>query len=235
MDPIHLRIGAWVLHPNALLFPVAGLYFVILANRALRPAFSTVRMSQWWAVAALALGGLMGARLYGMVQPWLAEQPVIADGAWRTLQFGSIGGIWGVLLAAGCVAMVTRRLIVVDAILPALCVSAGIARLSCVFQGCCPGLHMEQVAIFPDPQHSWPLLDITALAISGWFVRRRIEAGIPTVLFLVLYGTLRFNIETFRDTFTATGGLTWGQVAALSQMAFALLIAAILTTRRKTG
>jgi len=229
---VHLRIGAWILHADAMVLPVAGFFFAVLASRALRPGIVRPAGHARLAMFVLCVGGIIGARVYGLFQPFYAGEPIVAGGAWRALRFGSLGGIYGVFLAAAIIGMCIRRanvLTVWDAIVPAVAASAAIARIACVFQGCCVGVHADANHI-----NTWPFLDIAALLIAlqaARFVSGKCrESGTQAVTFLCTYGLLRFSAEAFRDTFTAMGGLTWGQLLTAVQVLLALGLAVYVRT-----
>jgi len=180
----------------------------------------------------MCVGGVLGARIYGLFQPFYAGDPILADGAWRALRFGSIGGIWGIFLAVSGVAIAMRRtdaLTVLDAIVPAVCMSAAIARIACVFQGCCTGVTTGPLAAIVNPVYAWPLLDISALLLTLFAIHVASEkwriSGVQTMVFLGGYGVLRFGAEILRDTYTATSILTWGQLLSIAQVCVAVALA----------
>jgi len=233
---IHLRIGSWILHADAVMLPVAGIFFAVLAYRALWPTLTKSPGHARLAVVMMCLGGIMGARLYGLFQPYYAGEPILADGAWRELRFGSLGGIWGIFLAS---AMTTRRvgaLAVWDSLVPAIAVSAAIARVACVFQGCCTGVPAGLLAAIANPIYAWPFLDIAALLIG--FCTAYVASGkwrspgVRAVVFIGAYSLLRFAAEMHRDTYTATANLTWGQIFALAQIVLAVGLAANIRSRK---
>jgi prolipoprotein diacylglyceryltransferase len=235
---IHLRIGSWILHADAVILPVAGLVFAVLAYRALWPALTESPAQARFIVATICLGGILGARLYGLFQPYYAGEPILADGAWRDLRFGSLGGMWGIFLASGVAAKMTRKagvLAMWDSIVPAIALSAAIARIACVFQGCCAGVPSGLLAAIANPIYAWPFLDIAALLIALYVAHvaagKWCHAGVQTAVFIGVYGLLRFGAEIHRDTYTATGTLTWGQLFVITQILFAVGLVANIRFR----
>ncbi len=235
-----LRIGSWILHPDLVFLPLAGAFFAILAYRQLRLRGGVTSRDAWWIVVLACLGGIAGARVYGLVQPWHYGEPVLSSGAWKELRFGSLGWPGGVALAAAAVAFVRRRSVlrVLDATVPALCVCLIVARISCLFQGCCPGItvHADHLPFQPF-RFPWPIYDILALALTLLAVLRyRDKQGEPRrdgfsfLVFLVFYGVLRFLLESVKDTFVLTGPFTWGHAVSLAGIA--LGIVGVLWIRR---
>ncbi len=231
---IHLRIGPWILHPDAMVLPIAGIFFAVLAYGAIRTRLGFTSRQAFMFVAVCCLGGVLGARLYGTVGSFYAHMPVVSDGAWKELRFGSMGGIWGILAAASVYALFQRRsaLPSLDAMASAICISAAVARVSCIFQGCCVGNWTGPIADFANPIYTWPLLDLGALLVTLCCIRaarHRIaltgaSPGVETITFLIVYGFLRFGAESLRDTYTLAAGLTWGQSLALAQVVAGTLL-----------
>ncbi len=236
---IHLRIGAWVIHPDAMILPVAGLVFAVLAHRALYPAVFHSRGTVALFILLIGIGAVLGARLYGLIWPLYNNEDVIANGAWRDLRFGSMGGVWGILLVSlvfSRIFMAGRVFAILDSTIPSICISAAVARVSCVFQGCCAGIDHGPLAALSNPVYSWPILDIAALSLTLILsdrVRNLLpHAGIQTFIFLVAYGGLRFVIEMLRDTYTAVPFMTWGQVLSLVQVFVGVCVLFLLQSQR---
>jgi len=236
---LHLRIGSWILHPDAMLLPVAGLFFLVIAYRALCPALMNSGRDALVLVTIISFAGVVGARLYGLILPVYTGDPVIADGSWYRLRFGSMGGVWGILLATLLAASLRgRRMLfpMLDALVPAICLSAAVARISCVYQGCCAGVDYGPLAAITDPVRAWPILDILALLgtakLASYVRQQSVAPGNALICFLFCYGSLRFCLEFLRDTYTAVGLVTWGQF-----MSLALVMAGMyaLTTVQSSG
>ncbi|NIA15796.1 MAG: hypothetical protein GWP08_17155 [Nitrospiraceae bacterium] len=216
------RIGSLILTPNSLLLPMALAFFVVLSFQGLFPRVADTRGRAYGAVLAACIGGFAGAWLYG----WLAS-PDVADTlhAWLDLRFGSFGGYWGALAGAAGFAAITRQPVLryADVFAPAILVGGAVARLGCVFTGCCRGVPVAPDWLFGVAVlRPWPVYDLAALLLTFYLVqvRRRASgpAGMTTGLALLVYGLLRFPLEFARDLEPALGRLTWGQWMALVQV-----------------
>ena len=221
-----LRIGSWVLHPDLVFMPLAGAFFAIIAYRQLRLRGGLTPRDAWWIIVLACLGGIAGARVYGLVQPWQYGEPVLSSGAWKELRFGSLGWPWGAAMAAAAAAFIRRRSVlrVLDATVPGLCVCLMVARISCLFQGCCPGITVHTGLLSFQPfRIAWPVYDIVALALTLLVVLRYRDRcdeqrrdGFSLFIFLVFYGVLRFLLESVKDTFVLAGPFTWGHAVSVA-------------------
>lgn len=224
---VHLRVGPWIVHPDAMILPFAGLFFAVLTYRALCVGVENSRRHALLFVILCFVGGVVGARVYGAVGSFCVNMPILSDGAWKELRFGSVGGIWGILFVVAGYRMVQgkRALRYADAVIPGICVGGSVARISCLFQGCCPGKASEALPTFVNPVYAWPALDIGALLLTLSLVlamahisKPVLSAGHQAVVFLCTYGLLRFLIEFARATFTVWGPFTWGQTLSLAML-----------------
>jgi len=220
-----LRIGAFVFTPSTFLLPLALAFFVVLALQGLYPRIVAVRIRAYWIVLAAVVGGILGAWLYGS-----AASPAEADAlhAWLDLRFGSFGGYWGALAAGMASAWAARQRVLAcaDALVPAMLAGGAVARIGCLFTGCCRGVSVAPELLHGfQPFRPWAAYDLAALlaalAIVRVAPRRAPSLGFPGAalcLFLVAYGVLRFPLEFVRDLPAVAGPLTSGQVLALAQV-----------------
>ena len=238
--PLALRIGAWVFNPDAVFMPLAAAFLAVLFARDLREAETRAGRGVLMPVLAVWAGGVLGARLYGLVQPMYTGDPVLAHGAWAELRFGSLGWMWGVLIAAPFYGWVSRRggLLFADAVVPGLCASLAVARLACIFQGCCRGWTFPALPVQP-LRDTWPLMDIAALAgvlfLVRWRQRHALPPGSALTSFLVVYGLARFLLEFGKDTYHLAGPFTWGHLLAGAATLTGLAGAAALRAGRVRG
>ena len=142
-----------------------------------------------------------------------------------------------------------RLLGLYDLILTALPLSHAIGRVGCFLQGCCFGRLCDNAlgVTYPPRSHAWdkqfesgliargdPTLPvypsqlieaaanllIFAILLFTW--RRRKHEGTQTALYLALYATARFFLETLRfDTRLRVGPFTIGQAISLALLALA--------------
>jgi len=226
----YLRIGSVAITAEGLLLPVAGAFFALILYRAVYPDLETRRMRAILLTIACGLCAGTGARIYGLVQPIHLGEPVLANGAWIEARFGSFGAISAILAVLALYGRTAPNgaLNYTDAAIPAICAGSAIARVSCLFQGCCPSVSLGHLGNWLSPAYLWPSLDIAALGVVFALtqaVRIRyasVNAGLPTIVFLCAYGLMRFGIEFARDTYTLTGPLTYGQILALVQLTLGL-------------
>ena len=220
-----LRIGAFVFTPNTLMLPLALAFFVVLAFQGLYPRVVTTRLRAYGVLLAAIAGGVVGGWLYG----WAASPAEVDElHAWLDLRFGSFGGYWGALAAGMAGAWVARQraLECADALVPGILAGGAVARVGCLFTGCCRGITVPPELFHGlQPFRPWPAYDLAALLAVLAVVRiapRRVPwlrfPGAALCLFLVLYGALRFPLEFLRDLPAAAGPLTSGQVLAWAQL-----------------
>ena len=131
----------------------------------------------------------------------------------------------GELAGVSLWALIARKSVLAsaNAVAPAVMTAGAVARLGCVFAGCCRGL--LGLPLF----HAWPLYDIAALLVAlmlGVQVEKR-RAGGALLAFLIVYGVLRFFLEFARDVPASALGLTAGQwfAAVQATAGVALLVA----------
>jgi prolipoprotein diacylglyceryltransferase len=232
---VSVRIGSFLFTANTLVLPFALAFFLVLGYQRLFPAPAQTRKHACGALIAAALCGIAGAWAYARAaaQPG----PDLLHGGFD-LHFGSFGGYWGALLGVAVYARATKAppLAFADALVPGILAGAMVARIGCVFTGCCQGIlfapHLlANTQIF----RPWPLYDIAALLLTLLLVRRGIRTGTPGIslaIFLFVYGLLRFLLEFLRDAAPVCCGCTSGQLMALIQAAAGLALLLCLLLRR---
>ncbi|MCX5770750.1 MAG: prolipoprotein diacylglyceryl transferase [Candidatus Hydrogenedentes bacterium] len=209
------RIGSLVLYPQIVMIPLGAAFFLVIAYKRLagpparsrREAFTALLSS-----AVLAAAGSLIFSDHGDPQAMVGGQ-------------SSFTGYWGALIGVSLWALIARKPVMAAAnsVAPAVMAGGAVARLGCVFAGCCRGV--PSLPLF----HVWPLYDIAAL-LAALMLGVRLEkrrAGGSLFAFLIVYGLLRFFLEFARDIPASALGLTAGQWFAAAQTAagFALLVA----------
>lgn len=208
-------------------------FFLVLSFQGLYPRVAATRRHAYGAVLSACIGSFVCAWLYG----WLAT-PNTADSlhAWLDLRFGSFGGYWGALAGGTLFALVTHQSALrhADVLAPAILTGGAVARVGCLFTGCCRGVPIAPdwlfgVTVF----RPWAAYDLAALLLTLYVVRvyhRRAPGprGTTTALTLVFYGLLRFPLEFARDLEQVLAGLTYGQWMALAQVVAGAALAAWL-------
>lgn len=184
---------------------------------------------------------IVASKLIGlMFQPRLGDLPL-----WKLFVF--TGGVWyvGFLAGVAYAAWKAWRLrmtvwFVLDRAAAAVAIGHGIGRLACLFAGCCYGAECDLpwAVTFTREGSQGPLgvpLHPTALyesagelaigaALIVLIVRRAHRFhGLPSLLYLIGYGALRFVVEIFRaDDRGAVGPLSTSQAIALVIIAVAV-------------
>ena len=214
---VGIRIGQYFLGANALVLPFAAAFFVVLALQNLRRPAKGNRAYAWGILVAASVCGVAGAWIHARAFPTGRD-----DG----MHFGILGGHYGALIGAEVAALLMRRpvLACADAIVPALLVSSAVARIGCLFAGCCLGVAIPALGAL-QIVHYWPAFDLAALLFTAAITSRagrRLGAvhGTQLATYLCVYGALRFGLEFARDLPPTFGPFTPGQVAAALQAAF---------------
>jgi prolipoprotein diacylglyceryltransferase len=227
---VSFRIGAFEFTPHSVTLPLALAFFLVISYSRLRRGAVPNAFHAWGVLVAAGVTGLLGAWIQGRTGGYDHN---IVTRSWVDLRFGSFGGYWGTLVGGIIYARCTshRPLRCADGMVPGILAGGAVARLGCVYTGCCRGIIVGSGAF--GPMHlfpPWPLWDAAALLITLYIAvaaRRRTRqswSGGATCAFLLSYGFIRFLLEFLRDTPAALGPLTTGQVLAIGQV----LIGAVL-------
>lgn len=216
MLPVLIRIGSLKVHSYGAFVAIGFLVGIWIAGReAARRGLDREKVYDMalWAV----LWGLAGARLFHVLVFWdhYHVRPAEILKVWN-------GGLvfYGGFLAAlvPCVLAVRRRRMPVPAVADAaalgLPLGLALGRTGCAAAGCCYGklTSVPWAVVFTDPASLAPLHvplhptqlyeALGALAVFGILFAARKRVAVPGTLFgimLVLYGSLRFALETVRD------------------------------------
>src|ERR1019366_4245118 len=235
MFPILIHLGPLTIRTYGAMVALAFLGSLQMARMAARAR----RIGEAFLldlVALLIMSGLLGARLlYILVNlSYFREHPWESVKVWE----GALVFYGGFLLAAVVGVIFTRYrgyavAEVADCVAPALALGQGIGRWGCFFAGCCYGkpTALPWGVHFKDPASLAPLgvelhpvqlyesagnLLIAALLWSMLKRKKDTQGGIFW-LYVLLYGILRFAMETLRgdDRGPLYGGLAPSQIIAL--------------------
>jgi len=188
-------------------------------------------------VAILVIAGLLGARILYV----LLNLSYFRLHPWETVKVWEGGLVfYGGFVLAAIVGMIFTRYRgypledVADCLAPGLALGQGIGRWGCFFAGCCYGkpTSLPWAVTFKDPASLAPLgiplhpvqiyESLGSVAIAGllWFLlmRRKESHGEIFWFYMLLYGLLRFWMETLRgdDRGGMIGGLAPSQIIALA-------------------
>ncbi len=174
---------------------------------------------------------------------------------------GLLGGVLGTIAGIYFYRLPVWK--VADMAVVGLSIAHAVGRLGCTSAGCCygkpvpvdgsitPGLHLMDrfpffYVSFPPgavappymPLYPTQLMEFFGLllifAVLFFFYRRKPFDGSVFILYMLLYGVLRFSLEFFRGVTPPIEGLglTWNQVVSLLMVVFAVLLFAVLRKGR---
>jgi phosphatidylglycerol:prolipoprotein diacylglycerol transferase len=202
---------------------------------------------------AALIGGLVGARLYYVIENYDAVKDDLAGniftGSGLVWFGGLIGGAIAVLLWARYRNFLNLTLL--DTAAPSLALGQAIGRIGCQLSG--DGDYGQPwdgpwAMAYPDgtvptdtPVHPTPIyetLTLGVIALVLWRLRFRLTNGLLFALYLVLAGTGRFLVEFIRRNDEVVLGLTQAQLISLGMIVVGgiwLLLAARRTPRPATA
>jgi phosphatidylglycerol:prolipoprotein diacylglycerol transferase len=217
-EVFHLRF----LHTYGVLVALAFLAALWLAGRLARPAgLNAEEVTNLGIYSALASIG--GAKLMMFLVDFRYYMEHSGEiFSLGTLQAGGVfyGGLIGALAVAAW--YIRRRrlpaLKTADVFAPAIALGHGIGRLGCFSAGCCWGVecHLPWAVTFSDPVakdlvgvplgvplHPTQLYEAFAefaiFALLFWRIQKPHQPGAVISLYLLLYSTVRFVVEFFRN------------------------------------
>jgi prolipoprotein diacylglyceryltransferase len=187
------------------MLPLGAAFFVVLGWKRLLAGPARSRGGAFTALLSAAILAAAGSLALGD-----HTDPHAVIGAQA-----SFAAYWGALIGVSLWASIARKpaMAAANALAAGVMAGGAVARVGCVFAGCCRGL--PGLPLF----HVWPLYDIAALLgalIVGVRVEKRRGDG-SLLAFLIVYGLLRFGIEFARDVPAFALGLTAGQWFAAAQ------------------
>jgi phosphatidylglycerol:prolipoprotein diacylglycerol transferase len=211
IDPIIFSIGHFALRWYGLILAIAAVVGIWLAAReAERKGFK--KNDIYDAATWIAVAGLLGARLFYVIDHWsdqFADSPISALFIWQ-------GGlvIWGaVLVGLLAIAILAWRrrwplLRLLDAFVPGLVLAQAIGRVACVITGDTvgpstsgpfglaytnPGAMVPQLGVYYTPMPAYEFLGNLLIFGVLWQLRKRkFSDGSLFVIYLTLYSLERF-------------------------------------------
>jgi phosphatidylglycerol:prolipoprotein diacylglycerol transferase len=240
MYPVAFHIGSLVVYwygVTLVLAYVAGELLVLWLAR--REGMDLDRVLLW--MVFLLLGGIVGARLAGLMRDSLARgliaSPLAREG------FVSYGAPVGVLVAGWVYARVARLSLwkLLDLAAPSVALGFAITRIGCFLNGCCygrptnlpwgvsfPASSPAGLAFANTPLHPAQIYaSLGNLVLFGGLLalrRRRRFEGFLFLWWVVLYAVLRFVLEFARADPRVALGLTAAQLANLVMGPIALAL-----------
>ena len=184
-------------------------------------------------VFAALIGGLVGARLWSVIENWDEAKDDIFGSLFSGSGLVFYGGLLGGALAVIAWAWWrgTLDLIMFDAVAPGLAAAYAIGRIGCQlagdgdygkpWDGPWAMAYPDGTVPTTDEVHPTPVYETLAMGLVAWFLWRRRHSMPPGGLFalyLVLAGAERFLVEFLRRNDRVVAGLTLPQLIALAMM-----------------
>jgi phosphatidylglycerol---prolipoprotein diacylglyceryl transferase len=238
-----LHIGPVTLHTFGLMFALAFLAAGAVVGRRLTELGKPVDWAYEIIFAGL-IGGVVGSRLYYVVQNNAYDSSQIFSGSGLVWYGGAIGGAIGVLAWAWYRGFLGLGLL--DLCAPALALGYAIGRIGCQLSG--DGDYGKPwngpwSMAYPDGTlpttrtvHPTPIYETLAMGIGAlilWNLRDRFRAGVLFAIYLLYAGTERFLVEFIRRNDHVFAGLTSAQLESLGMMVAGAVWIAVVS--RRTG
>jgi phosphatidylglycerol---prolipoprotein diacylglyceryl transferase len=223
-----LHIGPVTIHTFGLMFALAFLAAGAVVGRRLTEIGKPVDWAYEIIFAGL-LGGVVGSRLYYIVQNNAYDSSQIFSGSGLVWYGGAIGGALGVLAWAWYRGFLGFALL--DLCAPALALGYAIGRIGCQLSG--DGDYGKAwngpwAMAYPDGTvptthevHPTPIYETLAMGIGAlilWTLRDRFRTGVLFAIYLLYGGTERFLVEFIRRNDHVFAGLTTAQLESLGMM-----------------
>jgi phosphatidylglycerol---prolipoprotein diacylglyceryl transferase len=231
MQP-ELNIGPLTLQTFGIMFALAFVGAGLIVAKRLTEIGKPVDWAYEIVFAALA-GGLVGARVYFLIQHWdTASDDLLGSifsGDGLVWYGGAIGGALAVFAWAWWRDFLSLTLL--DVAAPGMALGYAIGRCGCQLSGdgdYGSGSSLPWAMSYPDGTvptdqqvHPTPIYESLAMGLVAWILwrlRDRVQPGILFALYLLLSGTERFLVEFVRRNDEVLGGLTAPQLQSLALM-----------------
>jgi phosphatidylglycerol:prolipoprotein diacylglycerol transferase len=252
IDPIIFNLGHFALRWYSLIVLTAGVVGVWLtAREAERRGFKKddIYDASIWII----IGGLIGARLFHVLDHWsdrFAADPIAALYIWE----GGLA-IWGAIVGGALTAALLARWRgwnfgkFADAAAPGLVLAQAIGRVACVITGdamgkpttgpfgfayTSPNAMVPQLGVYYTPMPVYELLVNLGIFALLWQLRkRRWPDGMLFLVYLTLYSLERLLLAFTSSYKIIAWGMTQSQIIALAGLAIA--IPAMFLLKKKLG
>jgi phosphatidylglycerol:prolipoprotein diacylglycerol transferase len=238
-----LHIGPVTIHTFGLMFALAFLAAGAVVGRRLTEIGKPVDWAYEIIFAGL-IGGVVGSRLYYVVQNNAYDSSQIFSGSGLVWYGGAIGGAIGVLAWAWYRGFLGLALL--DLCAPALALGYAIGRIGCqlsgdgdygkAWNGPWAMAYPEGTLPTTHTVHPTPIYETLAMGIGAlvlWNLRGRFRAGVLFAIYLLYAGTERFLVEFIRRNEHVFAGLTSAQLESLGMMVAGAIWLAVVS--RRTG
>ena len=252
IDPVIFSLGHFMVRWYGVIVVTAiGAGVWLAAREAERKGFK--KDAIYDSVVWVVIGGLLGARLFHVVDHWpheYASNPIRALYVWEgglAIWGGILGGLIAVALIAGRRGWRLPRLL--DAAAPGLVLAQALGRVACIITGdamgpattgpfgmayTSPNAMVPQLGVYYTPMPVYEIVANLGIFAVLWQLRKQNwPDGLLFLVYLVLYSLERFLLA-FTSSYQIVGlGLTQSQLVALLALAAALPLIA-WTLRRKS-
>lgn len=254
IDPMLLQLGHFALRWYGLIVATAIAAGVGVALReAERKGLRDYQFAD--AIPWVIVGGLIGARLFHVIDHWpdeYAVNPMHALYVWE----GGLA-IWGAVIG-GLVALALyawrrglRLGVLIDTVAPGLVLGQAIGRLACIITGDAIGkatsgplgfayVHSgalaPQLGVYYTPTPLYEILmNLTIFAVLWKLRTRRLPDGALFLIYLVLYSVGRFVITFWSAYQTVAFGLNQAQLISIAGLALGLPALIFLLKQRRAN
>lgn len=256
LRPEILRVGPIALRWYGLMYAVGFAASYLLVARALRRTGGAVAgrpfppelLSSFytWLIAGLLAGARLGYALFYDPSAYLAR-PLEVLAVWHGgMSFH--GGLAGAVLSGVlfCRRQGVAILALADLVVPTAPIGLGCGRLGNFINGELYGrvTDVPWAMVFPAggplPRHPSQIYEfllegVVLFILLRWLSQRRLQRGMVSALFLVLYGAVRIIAEFFREPDAqlgfVLGPFTMGQLLSAAMVLAGLTAAALLAAR----
>ncbi|GAB4577377.1 MAG: prolipoprotein diacylglyceryl transferase [Anaerolineales bacterium] len=241
IDPVIFSIGHFMVRWYGIIVVTAIILGVWLtAREAERKGFQ--KQAIYDAALWVVLGGLLGARLFHVLDHWpheYAANPVRALYVWEgglAIWGGVVGGLIAVALLAWRQAWNLPRLL--DAVAPGLVLAQAVGRVACIITGdamgkpttgpigfayTSPNAMVPELGVYYTPMPLYEILANLGIFALLWQLRKKHwPDGLLFLVYLVLYSVERFLLAFTSSYQIMAFGLTQSQIIALLALAVAL-------------
>ena len=245
IDPILLHLGHFALRWYGLIVVTAASVGIWVALReAKRKGLSEYQFAD--AIPWVIVGGLIGARLFHVIDHWpdeYAANPLRALYVWEgglAIWGGVIGGLAALALFAWRRALPLAVLL--DTAVPGLVLGQAIGRIACIITGDAvgkpttgpfglaysnPGAMVPQLGVYYSPTPIYEILmNLTIFAVVWRLRKRPLPDGALFLVYLVLYSIGRFVI-TFWSAYKIVA-LGFNQAQWISLVGLAVGVPALI-------
>jgi phosphatidylglycerol:prolipoprotein diacylglycerol transferase len=251
IDPIIFSLGHFMVRWYGLIVLTAiGIAVWLTAREAERKGFKKDEIydGALWVV----IGGLIGARLFHVLDHWpheFAANPIRALYIWEgglAIWGGVVGGLIAVAILAQRRGWRLPRLL--DAIAPGLVLAQAIGRVACIITGdamgkpttgpfgfayTSPNAMVLKLGVYYTPMPVYEIIVNLGIFAVLWQLRKKNwPDGLLFLLYLSLYSVERFLLGFTSSYQIIALGLTQSQIVALVGLAAALPLIGWTTTRR---